>query len=165
MAYTHHAVMEGDLIFSLPDTAMGLLYRPTSPTQLRYVGWALPEAALDALDAFWVSDSGIDESTKFLNRMGQYHELSGVKITGDTFTMGIEVCVWDILFLMACSPRGWYEAEEQKERRGKPSLWWGKAMPLAVRASPEGDEGGDVRRVEFKEPDKQFERRQRSLRY
>ena len=168
-AYTHHAIMEGDLIFSLPDTALGLLYRPISPSQIQYVGWAIPESALDALDPFWVSDAGIKESTRFLSRMGKYHELS-VKVSGDTVMLSVEVSIWDMLFLMSCSPNGWYEIEaQQRLGRSKSAMWWGKGMPLHVRITDygEGDGvgGGDVRRVEFREPDKSFERRQRSLRY
>ncbi len=163
MAYTHHSVMEGDLIFSLSDTALGLLYRPISANQLRYVGWALSEQALNQLDPFWVSDAGISESTRFLSRMGKYHEIS-VKVSGDTLMVGIEVTVWDMLLVMACSPKGWYEIEgQQKLGRGKGGMWWGRPMPLAEPGDP--SEVVDLRRVEFKEPDKHFERRQRSLRF
>ena len=163
MAYTHHRVMEGDLIFSLPDTALGLLYRPISTDQLRYIGWALPEQALDQLDPFWVSEAGISESTRFLSRMGKYHELT-VKVSGDTLMVSIEVSVWDMLFVMACSPKGWYEIEaQQKLGRAKGAVWWGRPMPLVETSDFHMEE--DLRRVEFKEPDKHFERRQRSLRF
>jgi hypothetical protein len=153
-AYTHTPyVSEGDLIFSLPDTAIGLLYRSISPTKMQYIGWALTEQALNELDPFWVSDVGIEESMKFLNRMGKYHELE-VKASGD------------MLFLMACSPRGWWEVEEQKSKggRGRVGMWWGKGMPVSMGRGEDGGVG-DLGKVEFKEPDKAFERRQRSLKY
>jgi hypothetical protein len=168
-AYTHHPIMDNDLIFSLPDTAIGLIYRPASPTMIRYVGWALPEAALNAIDPFWVSDTGIEESTKFLNRMGKYHEIE-VKVSGDTVMVSVEVSVWDMLFLMACNPvpKGTDKAMESRDAK-KGGFWWGKGMPIVVPSEVSPERGGnglvDVRGVGFREPDRQWERRQRSLRY
>ena len=89
--------------------------------------------------------------------MGKYHEVN-VNITSDTLLFSIEISIWDMLFVMSCSPKGWYEIEaQQRMGRAKSTMWWGKGMPIEIAAE------GDLRTVEFKEGDRGFERRQRGL--
>ena len=149
-SYTHVPIQVRDLVFSMPDTAIGLVYRPSSQNTLQYVGWAIPETALNQLDPSWVSDEGIDASLRFLT--GLSREDLQVNSVSDVLNMSVQVSVWDLLFLLACSPNGYQETE-----RRKPSLWWGKPLPLQPTSN--------CYEISFCEPEPRFEKRSKTWRY
>ncbi|RMZ83442.1 hypothetical protein DV737_g1532, partial [Chaetothyriales sp. CBS 132003] len=127
-SYTHVSIQVGDLIFSMPDTAIGLIYRPSSPKTLRYVGWAIPEAALNQLDPFWVTDAGIDASLRFLTSFSR--EDLQVNAISDVLNLSVQVSVWDLLFLLSSSPNGYYESEKRR-----PFLCFGEPDPRFEKRS------------------------------
>ncbi|RMZ87455.1 hypothetical protein DV736_g5315, partial [Chaetothyriales sp. CBS 134916] len=149
-SYTHVSIQVGDLIFSMPNTAIGLIYRPSSPKTLQYVGWAIPEAALNLLDPFWVTDAGIDASLRFLTSFSR-DDLQ-VNAISDVLNLSVQVSVWDLLFLLSGSPNGYYECEKPR-----PILWWGKPLPLNPTEN--------CYHISFGEPDSRFEKRSRMWRH